>query len=376
MGNARIRARKKHSSVTLKPSSANIGTDRDVRLERLRDWAAGVIGTRELDVAPASSDASFRRYFRITPGSSWRARDTVIAMDAPAPMEDCRPFVQVAQLLRAAGVNAPEVLAADLAQGFLLLSDLGSMTYLSALDAASARALYRDALDALVRWQAATRPGELPPYNEALLRRELDLFPDWYVARHLGKTLDAKQRATLEQTFRTVLDNNLAQPRVYVHRDYHSRNLMVCAHEEANARSHAGPSPNPGVLDFQDAVEGPITYDLVSLLRDAYIAWDEEVQIDLAVRWWEGARAARLPVDRDFSVVWRDFEWMGVQRQLKVLGIFARLYHRDGKAAYLRDMPRVMSYLRAACERYNAFTPLLRLLDELEGITPQVGYTF
>jgi len=349
--------------VTLHSFSADAATDRDTRLAALREWTAGTIGSPDFALAPASSDASFRRYFRITPPHAWRGRDTVIAMDAPPPMEDCRPYVHVAQLLRDAGVHAPEVLAADLAQGFLLLSDLGSTTYLDALDASSARSLYLDAIDALVRWQAATRPGELPPYDEALLRRELDLFPDWYVARQLGKTLDARQRATLEQAFRAVLDNNLAQPQVYVHRDYHCRNLMACV-------------PNPGVLDFQDAVIGPITYDLVSLLRDAYIAWDEEVQIDFAVRWWERARRAGLPVDRDFSVVWRDFEWMGVQRQLKVLGIFARLYHRDGKPAYLADMPRVMKYLRGACERYNAFTPLLRLLDELEGVTPQVGYSF
>jgi aminoglycoside/choline kinase family phosphotransferase len=337
--------------------------ERDPRLALLTRWVAKVLGTHAFAIAPASSDASFRRYFRVTPAHPWQGHATVIAMDAPPPMEDCRPFVHVAGLLAAAGVHAPHVLAQDLDRGLLLLTDLGTRTYLAALDARSARALYQDALDALVRWQCATRAGTLPPYDRALLARELALFPDWYVARHLGRTLTVAQRRTVDDAFRLVLDNNLAQPQVYVHRDYHSRNLMVS-------------TPNPGVLDFQDAVIGPITYDLVSLLRDAYIAWDEAEQIDYAVRYWERARAAQLPVDPDFATFWRDFEWMGVQRQLKVLGIFARLCHRDGKAAYLGDMPRVLSYLRGACARYGALAPLLRLLDELEGVAPRVVYTF
>jgi N-acetylmuramate 1-kinase len=284
-------------------------------------------------------------------------------MDAPPPMEDCRPFVHVARLLAGAGVHAPAVLAEDLARGFLLLTDLGDRMYLAALEPAAAPNLYSDAIDALIRWQRATREHLLPPYDEALLQRELDLFPDWYVAKHLGITLTDDQTTTLAHAFRAVLDNNLAQPRVYVHRDYHSRNLMVA-------------DPNPGVLDFQDAVIGPVTYDLVSLLRDAYIAWDEERQIDWAVRYWERARKAGLPVDADFGAFWRDFEWMGVQRQLKVLGIFARLAHRDGKTAYLDAMPRVMAYLRSACERYRALNPLLALVDTLEARTHIVGYTF
>ncbi|MEO8675005.1 MAG: phosphotransferase [Casimicrobiaceae bacterium] len=312
------------------------------------------MGTSEFAIAPASADASFRRYFRITPVAPWRGHATIIAMDAPPPKEDCRPFVRVARLLAAADVHAPAVLADDLARGFLLLSDLGDRTYLAALDAASAPKLYADATDALIRWQTATRDGELPPYDEALLKRELDLFPDWYVARHLGRQLDAAQSATVARAFGLILDNNLAQPRVYVHRDYHARNLMVA-------------DPNPGVLDFQDAVVGPVTYDLVSLLRDAYIAWDEEQQLDWAVRYWERARKAGLPVGDDFGAFWRDFEWMGVQRQLKVLGIFARLAYRDGKRAFLDDMPRVMAYLRGACGRYGALHPLLALIDELEG---------
>jgi aminoglycoside/choline kinase family phosphotransferase len=345
------------------------------RYALLESWLASVLPGTGFGLAPASSDASFRRYFRLTLAREAHGARTLIAMDAPPPMEDCRPFVHVAALLADAGVHAPRVLAQDLGRGFLLLTDLGTTTYLDALDRGRpqggpggkapnrADALYLDAIDALVRWQAASREGELPPYDEALLRRELDLFPDWYLARHLGLEVDAAMRETLERTFALVLANNLVQPRVYVHRDYHSRNLMVS-------------DPNPGVLDFQDAVHGPITYDLVSLLRDAYVAWDEERQIDWAVRYWERARKARLPVDADFGAFWRDVEWMGVQRQLKVLGIFARLSHRDGKDGYLADMPRVMAYLRGACRRYSAFDPLARLLDAIEGRTPAAGYTF
>jgi aminoglycoside/choline kinase family phosphotransferase len=196
-----------------------------------------------------------------------------------------------------------------------------------------------------------------------MLARELAIFPDWYVAKHLGITLTVAQRATLDSAFRQILDSALKQPHVYVHRDFHSRNLMVS-------------QPNPGVLDFQGAVYGPISYDLVSLLRDAYIDWSEEQELDWAVRYWERAREARLPVAEDFGDFWRDFEWMGVQRHLKILGIFARLAHRDGKHAYLADLPRVMRYLRRACDRYRALGPLLQLLDELEARQPVVGYTF
>ncbi len=335
----------------------------DARFGLLAAWAAATLGSDELAIAPASADASFRRYFRITPALPWHGHASLIAMDAPPPMEDCRPYVRIARLLADAGVHAPQILAADVERGFLLLSDLGTRTYLAALDGETAPRLYSDAIDALIRWQLATRAGALPPYDEALLGRELALFPAWYVEKHLARTLSPAQAQTLAQAFRLILDNNLAQPQVYVHRDYHSRNLMVS-------------DPNPGVLDFQDAVTGPITYDLVSLLRDAYVAWDEERQLDWAVRYWERARSAGLPVDADFGAFWRDFEWMGVQRQLKVLGIFARLYHRDGKAAYLGDMPRVMAYLRAACARYRALGALLALIDELEGRAPVVVHSF
>jgi aminoglycoside/choline kinase family phosphotransferase len=343
-------------------ASASCATP-DARLDALTAWATDVLRSARFDIAPASADASFRRYFRIVPDTPWQGRATLIAMDAPPPMEDCAPFILVAKLLRDAGVHAPEVLAADLPHGFLLLTDLGRRTYLAALDAASAQGLYGAATDALILWQRATRPDALPPYDEALLRRELDLFPDWYVSRHLGIALSPTQRETLERAFRAILDNNLAQPRVFVHRDYHSRNLMVS-------------SPNPGVLDFQDAVLGPITYDLVSLLRDAYVDWDEARQLDWAARYWERARNAGLPVGADFAAFWRDFEWMGVQRQLKVLGIFARLAYRDGKTSYLADMPRVYAYLRAACARYRELAPLCALLDTIHARPVVAGYTF
>jgi aminoglycoside/choline kinase family phosphotransferase len=309
-----------------------------------------------LRIEAASADASFRRYFRVTLENG----DTRIVMDAPPEREDCRPFLKVAALFRDAGVHLPEVHAQDLEQGFLLLSDLGDTTYLDVLDAASAPALYRDANAALLAIQRASRPGVLPDYDRALLARELGLFRDWYVAGHLGVALDPRQEAALRGVFETLLANNLAQPRVFVHRDYHSRNLMAIGGAEAR-RFPA----NPGILDFQDAVYGPVTYDLVSLYRDAYIAWEEEQEIDFVIRYWQAARRAGLPVDAGFDAFYRDYEWMGAQRQLKVLGVFARLYHRDGKDGYLKDMPRVMAYLRRACERYSALTPLARLLDQL-----------
>lgn len=278
-------------------------------------------------------------------------------MDAPPAREDCRPFVQVARLLDDAGVHAPRVIAADIDRGYLLLSDLGTTTYAAALDAQSAHALYSDAIDALIRWQRATRDDVLPPYDEPLLARELSLFPDWYVAKHRGHALSDAERTSLATVFSALLANNLAQPRVFVHRDYHSRNLMVSA-------------PNPGVLDFQDAVHGPVTYDLVSLLRDAYVEWDEDVQLDWTIRYWERARKAGLPIASDFAAFWHDFEWMGIQRQLKVLGIFARLDIRDGKSRYVGDMPRVLGYVRRAARRYREFDALSALFDRLEARSP------
>ncbi|OGS98508.1 MAG: aminoglycoside phosphotransferase [Gallionellales bacterium RIFCSPLOWO2_12_FULL_59_22] len=329
------------------------------RQQLLSAWLHSQFPGETFTLAPASADASFRRYFRAT----FPDGRTLIVMDAPPQHEDCRPFLHIAQLFEAAGTHVPHVYAQDLRQGFLLLSDLGSTTYLQALNGDTARELYGAATDALIKIQLASNEKELPPYDEALLRRELNLFPEWYIAKHLGVALGDSQRGALEECFRRILASNLAQPRVYVHRDYHSRNLMAT-------------EPNPGILDFQDAVYGPITYDLASLFKDAYIRREEAETLDWLIRYWEKARKAGLPVADDFSGFYRDYEWMGVQRHLKVLGIFARLYHRDGKDGYLKDLPLVMDYLRAACERYIGLRPLLNLLDELEPHNKQVGYTF
>ena len=329
------------------------------RLARLRQWTESVLPVPMTGLEAASADASFRRYFRAsTSGASY------IVMDAPPAHEDCGPFLHVARLFRAAGANTPEILAENLAEGFLLLSDFGNTTYLMALNEAAADDLYRDANAALAKIQLASRAGELPEYDETLLRRELMLFPDWYITKHLKLDLADSQKQVMESAFAAILANNLAQPKVYVHRDWHSRNLMVTGRD------------NPGVLDFQDAVYGPITYDLASIYKDAYIAWDEERVLDWVIRYWEAARKAGLPVRADFADFYRDFEWMGVQRHIKVLGIFARLFHRDGKEGYLKDMPLVMDYLRRACQRYGELHPLLKLLDELAGKSAEVGYTF
>jgi N-acetylmuramate 1-kinase len=329
------------------------------RQQQLTDWLHSLFPNENFSIAPASADASFRRYFRAT----FADGHTRIVMDAPPQHEDCRPFLHVAKLFEDAGTHVPHVYAQDLAQGFLLLSDLGNTTYLQALTPGNARQLYGAATDALIKIQLASRANELPPYDEALLLREMRLFPEWYISRHLDVTLSDAQNAKLETVFARIIANNLAQPKVYVHRDYHSRNLMVT-------------EPNPGIIDFQDAVYGPITYDLASLFKDAYIHWKEAEVIDWLIRYWEKARKAGLPVAEDFSVFYRDYEWMAVQRHLKVLGIFARLYHRDGKEGYLKDLPLVMAYLRAACVRYIDLKPLLNLLDTLEPRAKQEGYTF
>jgi N-acetylmuramate 1-kinase len=320
----------------------------DVRRDAVQAWLQNELRGARFTLTPASADASFRRYWRATleDGASY------VAMDAPPDKEDCRPFVRVARMLADAGVHAPKVLAQDLAQGFLLLSDLGTRTYLEELNPEKAGNLFADATEALLRWQLATRPGELPPYDEALLRREMNLFPEWYVARHLNKSLSKDQQQTLENIFAVLVQSALAQPVVYVHRDYMPRNLMVC-------------EPNPGVLDFQDAVLGPITYDVVSLTRDAFISWDEERVLDWGARYWEKAKRASLPVAADFGEFWRALEWMGLQRHLKVLGIFARINYRDGKPQYLADTPRFLDYAFSVSRRYNELAPLARLLDAL-----------
>jgi aminoglycoside/choline kinase family phosphotransferase len=318
------------------------------RQKQLTEWLSSLYPNQTFSLAPASADASFRLYFRAT----FADGSTKVVMDAPPQHEDCKPFVHIGKLFEEAGAHVPHVYAQDLTQGFLLLSDLGNTTYLQALDAGNARQLYDQAIDALIKIQLASKPNELPPYDEALLRRELNLFPEWYIAKHLGVTLSEKQQAKLEEVFARIIKNNLAQPCVYVHRDFHSRNLMLS-------------EPNPGVLDFQDAVYGPITYDLASLFKDAYIRWEEAEIIDWLIRYWEKARKAGLPVREDFADFYWDYEMMGAQRHIKVLGIFARLYHRDGKDGYLKDMPLVMEYLHKASERYIDLKPLLNILLEL-----------
>ena len=346
----------------------------DIRLESLRQWLSSLDSRHAIDVStlvPASADASFRRYFRVVcrvSRSTGAGATTAIAMDAPPERENSAAFVQVAHLMAKAGLNVPRVLEQDLEQGFLLLTDLGTQTYLSALDPANPQAafpLMLDAIDALIAWQCASAPDALPPYDDALLRRELALFPDWYVGKHLGIALDDRQRATLDAAFDRIVAVNLAETRSFVHRDFMPRNLMV-----------AEGVLNPGILDFQDAVYGPISYDVASLFKDAFISWDEEVVIDWTVRYWERAKKAGLPLPADFGDFYRDFEWMGLQRHLKVLGIFARINYRDGKPQYLADAPRFIAYLRATANRYRALGPLLQLLDALEGRAVQFGYTF
>ena len=330
----------------------------DVRLDKLRAWLDRQLGT-DYALAPASADASFRRYFRVSTSDG----ATRIAMDAPPPREDCRPFVKVAALMHDAGLNVPRVLAQNLEHGFLLLTDLGRTTYLAAINAGNADRLFDAALQSLVQWQLASRTGVLPPYDEALLRREMALFPEWYVGRHLGIMLTPNLQQALDDAMTLIVRSNLAQPAVYVHRDFMPRNLMLG-------------DPAPGVLDFQDAVYGPITYDVVSLFRDAFVSWDEERVLDWTARYWERAKRSGLPVDPDFGVFYRAFEWMGLQRHLKVLGIFARIRYRDGKPDYLVDAPRFIAYVRSVCGRYAELGGLMRLFDALESRAPAAGYTF
>jgi N-acetylmuramate 1-kinase len=343
-------------SASVVPPSSVPWTD-PARRAAFEQWFRPIAQARQLQwqsLRPASADASFRRYLRIDgPGASF------IVMDAPPPLEDVRPFVQV-------GLNAPQVLEQDLEQGFLLLNDLGTTLYLDRLkDATSSQAdrLMRDALTALVRLQSAVPSQSLPPYDRALLQRELDLFPDWCVAREFGITWTDTQRAAWQRVCDQLIDSALAQPVVAVHRDYMPRNLMVA-------------DPNPAILDFQDAVRGPITYDLASLLRDAFWSWDEEREIDWAVRYWEQARQAGLPVAEDFGEFWRQIEWMGLQRHLKVLGIFCRLKHRDGKDRYAQDLPRFFQYATKVALRYVQLQPLLPLIEPMSGAAVLPGYTF
>ena len=343
------------------PSPTAIAWPDPARQQAFDAWlhaAAAAHGLNVSSLRSASSDASFRRYFRIDAAGG---SASFIVMDAPPPQEDVRPFIQVAALLQGAGLNAPRVLAQDETHGFLLLSDLGSALYLNALQDAVARddtrqrdALMRDAIQALVQWQTRADASVLPAYDDALLRRELALFPDWCVSLECGVTWSADEQQIWQDACDALVRNALAQPTVAVHRDYMPRNLMVCA-------------ANPGILDFQDAVRGPITYDIASLLRDAFISWDEEQELDWAVRYWEAARKAGLALPDDFGEFWRQLEWMGLQRHLKVLGIFCRLKHRDAKPKYSEDLPRFFNYAHKVAARYNELRPFSRLLEPLMG---------
>jgi aminoglycoside/choline kinase family phosphotransferase len=316
----------------------------DPRLERLRLWLEHGLGWRQARLAPASADASFRRYFRVTHDG-----ETCIAMDAPPDREDVGPYLRVASMLLETGVNAPRVLARNADEGFLLLTDLGSITYLAELaDRSRADVLYADAVRALVRIQDGGRAhaAGLPPYDEKLLRFEMSLFTDWLLGRHLGIELETAEAAALGRVLDRLVANALEQPRVFVHRDYHSRNLMVC------------PGANPGILDFQDAVHGPLTYDLVSLLRDCYVAWPQPQVLAWARSFLGQARAAGVAGNVDEATFLRWFDLMGVQRHLKASGIFARLWHRDGKPGYLPDVPRTLEYVVHACARHEELRPL------------------
>lgn len=354
------------SSSTPADAPAPIAWTDDGRRQRFEQWLAGIAprhGLRPPTLRPASSDASFRRYFRIdADGASY------IVMDAPPAHEDVAPFVHIAGLARGAGLNAPRIVEQDPAQGFLLLDDLGTRLYLDELNGAvqsgddtTVTTLMREAIGALVQWQLRVDGSGLPPYDEALLRREMQLFPDWCVQREFGQTWTEAQQAQWQAATTLLVQSALAQSRVAVHRDYMPRNLMVA-------------DPNPGILDFQDAVFGPISYDIASLLRDAFISWDEEREIDWAVRYWEHAKKAGLPVPADFGDFWRQLEWMGLQRHLKVLGIFCRLKHRDGKPRYSTDLPRFFRYAHHVAARYNGLGGLARLLEPLMGDTRQDVY--
>ncbi len=350
-------------------SSASVAWADPDRAEAFARWIAAIApaqGLRPDTVRLASADASFRRYLRVDTATPGLSR---IVMDAPPDKEDSRPFVKVAALMREAGVTAPEVLAWDEPQGFMLLDDLGRQTMLDRIDrdhAEANRPRYEQAIDALIRWQLASKAGVLPPYDAALLQRELQLFPDWYLAKHRGVAVEGKLKETLDKTFALIVQENLRAAPVYVHRDFMPRNLMVRGDSETSL----------GVLDFQDAVYGPITYDIASLMRDAFLSWDEDFVIDITVRYWQAARKAGLPVDEDFGDFYRAVEWMGLQRHLKVAGIFARLTLRDGKPKYLADTPRFIAYIRATAGRYRELTPLLRLIDQVEGTQAATGYAF
>ena len=333
--------------------------DQDVRLQHLKVWLDEQLAILFADqgwgavppatLTAASSDASFRRYFR------WEgAGRSFVVMDAPPPQENCKPFVDIAFLLAKSGINVPKIYAEDLERGFLLLNDLGNKTYLDVIDSENADALFSDALQALLAFQQLPMVAPLPSYDVALLRRELELFPEWYVKRELGIEFDAAQQQQWQAVSDLLIDSALAQPKVLVHRDYMPRNLMLS-------------EPNPGVLDFQDAVYGPVTYDVTCLFKDAFLSWPEERVRGWLESYWQQAAALNIPVQADFEDFLRASDLMGVQRHLKVIGIFARICHRDGKPRYLADVPRFFAYIEAVIARRPELADLQALLASLRG---------
>lgn len=358
------------------PSHPDIEWAQPERAAAFHQWLQTLVQTHGLlpaTVRAASADASFRRYFRVdlVAGS---AAATCVIMDAPPDKENCEPFVRIAQLMQDAGLNVPRILAWDAPQGFMLLDDIGHQTMMDVIDRQQPQAnhgLYMRALDALLGLQQSSRPGVLPAYDNALLTRELSLFPDWYLTQHRQLDLDSTQRDMLAKTFETMVQRNLAAPKVFVHRDFMPRNLMM---------PHDADETRLGVLDFQDAVYGPITYDIASLMRDAFLSWDEDFVLDITIRYWERARQLGLmdfeDWHSDFGAFYRAVEWMGLQRHLKVAGIFARLTLRDGKPKYLADAPRFINYIRSTASRYSELTPLLRLIDKVEGTEPAISLAF
>ncbi len=330
--------------------------------DSLKSWLSQVAPKYGLDlntIAPVSGDASFRKYYRIL-----GAKGSYVVMDSSAMLESLAAFIKVDKLLEAATLNVPIIYEQELSQGFLLLSDLGKQTYLDVINNDNANQLMSDATDALVKMQLTSKPGVLPIYGDGVLRMELELFPQWYLTRHLGMKLSPEEHELLNDTFDMIIEHNLSEPQVYVHRDYMPRNLMITKEN------------NPGVIDFQDALYGPISYDVTCLCRDAFISWEESQVLDWTIRYWQKARAAGLPVKEDFSLFWEDVEWMGLQRHLKVIGIFGRICYRDGKPKYLTDVPRFFKYVNTTVHRYDALKPLAKFLDKVQNVEVKVGVTF
>jgi N-acetylmuramate 1-kinase len=361
------------------------------REQTFQTWLKSIANQHQLaleTLRPASADASFRRYFRIDAIIDATISASLIIMDAPPEQENCKPFVEIAQLMAKAGLQVPDILAWDEAQGFMLLTDLGAKTMMEVINPQLSDELadpnfdlYMQAVDALIDWQLASKPNVLPPYDEALLRRELALFPDWYVAKHKDITLDKTQQTTLDNALSLIVQRNLAVPSVYVHRDYMPRNLMVIEPKTADGKRISQRSL--GVLDFQDAVYGPITYDIASLMRDAFLSWEEPFVLDITIRYWQkavkvGLLGANSPTGwgADFGEFYRAVEWQALQRHLKILGIFARLTLRDGKPKYLADTPRFINYVRKTADRYRELGPFLKLIDQIEGIETTMGFAY